>query len=50
MFGQQYLQNCFKLFGNAVSATSAFNLKLCRSNGKVIHHRIYTLHIPPEVL
>ena len=28
-FGQQYLQNCPKLFCDAVSATSAFNLKLC---------------------
>ena len=27
--GQQYLQNCLKLFCGAVSATSAFNLKLC---------------------
>ena len=29
MFGQEYFQNCLKLFCHAVSATSAFNLKLC---------------------
>ena len=29
MFGHQYLQNCHKLFCDAVSATPAFNLKLC---------------------
>ena len=29
MFGQQYFQNCHKLLCDAVSATSAFNLKLC---------------------
>ena len=27
--GHQYLQYCQKLFCNAVSVTSAFNLKLC---------------------
>ena len=28
-FGHQYLQNCHKLFCDAVSAKPAFNLKLC---------------------
>ena len=37
-FGQQYLENCLKLYCNDVSTTSAFNLELCLTYGKYISY------------